>query len=240
MLRRRLPAALGGATVWVSPDAALKLLARDVASTDPLLFNMAARLTAPGAVVWDVGANVGLFALASAFHAGPRGHVLAIEADEWLAALVRRSAAGLSSRYAPVEVLSVAAADRLGLADFAIAARGRAGNHLANLSGSSQTGGERERRKVVTLTLDWLATQLPPPAVVKIDVEGAELQVLTGARQLLAAARPRLFLEVSDQNVEAVTALLHEARYRLFDAASTEPIERAAWNTLALPEETSP
>ena len=57
---------------------------------------------------------------------------------------------------------------------------------------------------------------LPPPNVIKIDVEGAELLVLQGALQLLREHHPRLLLEAHSPDLaEACTALLESMRYRV-------------------------
>jgi len=239
IVRRRLPRGLGGAALYVSPDAALKLWKRDLAQADPLLLRLAAELVAPGAVVWDVGANVGLFAFAAAYHAGPAGRVLAVEADDWLAALVRRSAAAAGPAYAPVDVLAAAVADRPGIADLWIAERGRAGNHLRNVPGSTQTGGRRETRKVVTVTLDGLLDWFPAPKLVKIDVEGAEALCLQGAGRLLSEIRPSVVCEVAAENAAVAGELFRRAGYTLFDATAApglrRPVVAPVWNTLALP-----
>jgi len=242
VLRRRLPAALGGHTLHVSPDSALKFWRAGLAEADPGLLALARELVAPGATVWDVGANVGLFAFASAFLAGRPGRVLAIEADDWLADLLRRSARDLPPAHAPVDVLAAAVAGGLGVADFLIARRGRAGSHLGSVAGSTQTGGVREMRKILTVPLDWLLDHFPAPQVVKIDVEGAEADCLAGAERLLGEVRPKLLCEVSEPNAAAVGALLARHGYTILDAAIAEaPLRQSlgtpAWSTLALPRE---
>lgn len=180
VLRRKLPPAHGGHALYVSPDAAMRLWQRDLGAVDPFLLRMAAGLVRPGMVVWDVGANVGLFAFAAAFAAGPAGRVLAVEADGWLAGLLQRSARSSPRAYARVEVLAAAVADSAGTVELCIAERGRAGNHLRSVAGSTQTGGVREVRQVTAVTLDSLLDRSPAPAVVKIDTEGAELLCLQG------------------------------------------------------------
>jgi FkbM family methyltransferase len=239
IVRRRLPAELGGAALYVSPDAALKLWKRDLAQADPLLLRLAAELAQPGDVVWDVGANVGLFAFAAAHRAGPSGRVLAVEADDWLAALLRRSAATAGPAYAPVDVLAAAVADRPGVADLWIAERGRAGNHLRSVGGSTQTGGRREVRKVVTVTLDGLLDAFAAPRLVKIDVEGAEALCLQGAEHLLSEVRPVVVCEVAEENAGTVGDRFRRHGYTLFDAAAPadrrQPLAAPVWNTLAVP-----
>jgi FkbM family methyltransferase len=198
---------------------------------------MAARLVKPGMTVWDIGANVGLFAFAAAFAAGPAGRVLAVEADNWLAELLRRSARTAPPAYAPVEVLAAAVSDTPDPVEFFIARRGRAGNHLGSVPGSTQTGGTREVRRVDAVTLDGLLARSPAPRVLKIDTEGAELLCLRGAGRLLSEARPVLLCEVGDDNATAVGRLLHDYGYTLFDAENPDgpSVGRPAWNTLAVP-----
>ncbi|MCS7269403.1 MAG: FkbM family methyltransferase, partial [Geminicoccaceae bacterium] len=107
--------------------------------------------------------------------------------------------------------------------------------------GSSQMGGVRDELLVPTVTLDQLLEASFAPELVKIDVEGEELLVLRGAERLLREVRPRLLIEVAETNAEPVTELLRAAGYRLFDAAEPgkglPPVDRAVWDTLAVPEE---
>jgi len=69
VLKRRLPAEFGAAPIFVSPDAALCFWHKDLANCDPALLDAARELVQPGDVVWDVGANVGLFSFAAAARA---------------------------------------------------------------------------------------------------------------------------------------------------------------------------
>jgi FkbM family methyltransferase len=243
VVRRRLPPAHGGRVLFVSPDAALGLWKRDLSRVDPLLLRLAAERVHAGATVWDVGANVGLFAFAAAYAAGPSGHVVAVEADDWLAGLLRRTAREPASGYAPVEVLAAAVADRPGIGELWVAARGRAGSHLSAVAGSTQTGGRREARKVVAVTLDGLLDAFAAPHLVKIDVEGAEGLCLRGAERLLSAIRPIVVCEVAADNAAEVGERLRRHGYALYDAAlpveQRKPLAVPVWNTLALPDETA-
>jgi FkbM family methyltransferase len=239
VIRRRLPPDLGGHRLYVTPDSALKLWRRDLRRADPLLLDVAAELVRAGDTVWDVGANVGLFAFAAAFLAGAEGRVLAVEADDWLTSLLRRSAGSLPAAHAPVDVLTAAVSDAVGIAELSIASRGRAGNHLIDLAGSSQTGGTREVHKVAAVTLDGLLDALPAPHVLKLDTEGAEVRCLRGAERLLATCRPKIFCEVTAENAEAAGSILRRHGYLLFDAevpaADRRPLPKPVWNTVALP-----
>jgi FkbM family methyltransferase len=192
----------------------------------------------PGHIVWDVGANQGLFSFAALAACAPNGRVVAFEPDPFLANLLCRTrrAQGAQSR---LDVLPVAVSASSGLAAFSVAAKDRALNHLTNLAGNPRSGGERERLMVVTVDLEWLAARLPPPNVVKIDVEGGELEVLEGAGdELLRRIRPTWIIEVADENAGPLTQILRDANYRLFDAAKPmNEVRTPAWNTLAVPAE---
>src|SRR5258708_3367642 len=111
VLRRRLPAEFRKLPIYVSPEAGLRYWRRDLGKADPMLCRMARELVTAGSVVWDVGANVGLFSFSAAALAGPSGSVLAIEPDLWLGQLLTRSARRIQKNgadTAPVALSSAA------------------------------------------------------------------------------------------------------------------------------------
>jgi FkbM family methyltransferase len=64
---------------------------------------------------------------------------------------------------------------------------------------------------VATAQLDSL--ELPPPTVVKIDVEGAEVEVLRGMQQALRRDRPVVVVEIHGDREQPVRTVLNEAGY---------------------------
>jgi FkbM family methyltransferase len=240
ILRRRLPSRVGGGKIYVSPDASLKFWKLNLDKTDPALFDWAKEIVKKDDVVWDIGANVGLFTFAAANLAGSKGYVIAVEADIKLADLLRRSARCLSVKSAPVDVLHVAVSDKIDIAKFVIAVRGRSTNHLEKAEGSTQTGGVRETETSVTVTLDWMLERLPPPNVLKIDVESAEHYVLQGAQKILSQIQPTILCEVHSANQRMVGEFLRSHGYTLIDLdvsrADRKSIEWPSFNTLAIPK----
>lgn len=239
IIRKRLPPDLGGGVVFCSPDALLSTWKPGWRGEQARhLFDWARWYVKPGDVIWDLGANQGLFTFAALGASGPTGRAVAFEPDPFLAGLLyrTRNAQRLAQR---LDVLPLAVAGSFGVADFSIASKDRALNHLAAFTGNPHTWGERDRLAVVTVTLEWLASQLPAPNVIKVDVEGAERAVLEGAgTDLLTRIRPAWIVEVAAEHAAALTDILRRADYRLFDASKPgRALSAPAWNTLALPAE---
>jgi FkbM family methyltransferase len=236
--RRRLPETLGGNEIYVSPSAGLRYLFRPMREIDPVLCSLAREFVRPGDVVWDLGANVGLFSFVAAYLAGPSGNIIAVEPDLWLVQLLRRSRYLQPASCAPVQIVPVAVAATVDLRVLNIACRSRSANFLAG-HGSTQSGGIAEEQTVVTVSLDWLADRLPPPRVLKVDVEGAELEVLVGGGGVLSRHYPVIICEVANERSNEVTALLQERGYRIYDGDVPQPrrqeLDRAPWTTVALP-----
>jgi FkbM family methyltransferase len=137
-------------------------------------FRAAAR---PGGVVLDVGANVGAYALLFGRWVRPGGRVYAFEPApdtfEGLAGHVRLN--GLEDVVTPVRA-AVSARSGTG----ALVADGVAGTN--RLADAVDAGAQR----VETVSIDdFCAREGIVPTLIKVDVEGAELDVLRGARETI-------------------------------------------------------
>jgi FkbM family methyltransferase len=237
VLKRRLPPEFGGARLYVTPEARLNLWRHDLRKCDPALLELAREVIKPKDVIWDIGANVGLFAFTASHFAGSAGQVYAFEPDITLVQLMRRSAAEVPASNAPVHLVPVAISDHVGLAEFRIAKR-RAANSLL-VEASLETGGVVETQIVPVFSIDSLLDRLPAPRVVKIDVEGAENLVFKGAERLLRDVKPIIIAEVTERNVEWNSQWLAGFGYRFYDADAPKcnrpQLDCMAYNTLALP-----
>ncbi|MCA9102308.1 MAG: FkbM family methyltransferase, partial [Planctomycetales bacterium] len=130
----------------------------------------------PGGTFVDVGAHVGYFTLLGARLVSNTGCVVAVEPDAGNAESLRRNLA--LNDYTHVRIEQVALGRETGTAELFIAAD--SGQHSL-LARSDQSV------KVDVRTLDdlWSSNEAPPIDVIKIDVEGAELDMLRGARDTL-------------------------------------------------------
>ncbi len=201
-IKRRLP---NGVPIYLSPDSQLKYLKSNF---DIDLSEMAEKFVTNSSVVWDVGANCGVMA----FNAAKARQILAIEADPFLAHLIQESVA---LNGVPVIVVAAAAFSRPSLAEFSIARRGRASNYLTAVGGHSQSAGERSRIVVPTITLDSLLERFDPPTFIKMDVEGAEAEVLEGAKHILTEARPIFYYEAGTSTADRCNQILTSAGYKV-------------------------
>jgi FkbM family methyltransferase len=137
----------------------------------------------PGQCVLDIGAHVGFYTLLSAVLTGPTGSVFAIEPLPRNLHYLRRHL--MLNRITNVSVIEATISDTTGLARFAVDER--------STQGRLSFSGEMEVR---VASLDALMAQgsISEPQIIKIDVEGGELDVLKGARVLLRDVRPTIFL----------------------------------------------
>jgi FkbM family methyltransferase len=151
-----------------------------------------------GATAIDVGANVGVFTVTAGLCVGEDGHVIAVEADEEyrprLCANLERNA------LENTEIIAAAAGDADGEVELIIADDGAFSSikPLVSYSGSGAT------RRIPYRRLDsiWADAGEPDVAFVKIDVEGAEVEVVDGAEQLLRQCHPALVVEVREELTE--------------------------------------
>jgi FkbM family methyltransferase len=234
-LKRRIYVNGRPVDLLVSPDAQLKYLKIGKNAFDADLISIAERYLSRESVVWDIGANVGVFTFAAAAVAD-KGTVIAVEADIWLGSLLRRSCGLTSNRDKDIRILSTAISSTDSIATFLIAKRGRASNALEEAGGYSQMGGVRERHYVPTLTLDTLLNSIPAPHFVKIDIEGAELMALQGADKLINHIRPLFYIEVGQHLAGSVMSIFRNAGYTAVNTKGDTISSIADSNTFFTPD----
>jgi FkbM family methyltransferase len=146
-----------------------------------------------GATFWDVGAHAGFFTLLGSRAVGPTGHVWAFEpapaSFERLKWAVRANGLGNTD----IRSLAVSSTD-----GEAILFEGRS-TLMATLDPTRRAGRSLE---VPCRTVDTLADELGVPDVIKVDVEGLELELLQGGRRTFAARRTRVVVELASPERE--------------------------------------
>lgn len=227
---RKLPRSLGGYTFHCDLR---DTVAREVCFTgryEPQETQLAARVLSAGMTAVDVGANWGYFTLAAAHWVGPSGRVVAFEPEPRLFRMLSSNVSRNRLRHVTTRPLAVAArAGRVDLVAFeeaggnwgtsqTVAAAGDGGCDAVGLDDQL----DREKVGIVDL--------------LKIDVEGAEGDVIEGMARGIASGRYRYVLlechadrlEARAQSIEQCVAPFVAAGYTVRAIEHTPDTHRRA------------
>jgi FkbM family methyltransferase len=158
-----------------------------------------------GDVVYDIGANAGFYSLLSSVKVGDTGYIYSFEPSPGNLQELKRHLE--LNRIKNCTVIDAAVSSANGEATFNIS-DDRCTGHLA-VHGSL---------RVRTVTLDELVTrgEIRPPNLMKIDIEGAELECLHGASNVIQEYRPIIFLATHGREIHSeCTELLAKWNYHL-------------------------
>lgn len=205
----------------------------------PLVFALALR---PDSSTIDIGAHRGAV-LADLVRLAPQGSHIAYEP-------IPELCAALADEFPKVDVRQAALSNVAGESTFThvVSAPGLSGLRQRDLPGRQET-------QTLTVRTERLDDALPEgfvPALIKVDVEGAELAVLRGAADTLRRHRPVVVFEHgagAAEHYEGDSGDLHDllashAGLRIFDLAGDGPLDRATfaglftapvWNFVACP-----
>lgn len=147
------------------------------------------RLAAQSSTIADVGAHVGYFSMIAA-HANPKAKVHSFEPVDQIHA--RLSVNVRSNGVQNVKLHQAGVSSEPGWADISVRFSGNLLSTGSTLEGGAAPDAQRKRIQLLTLDEVFAETKLD---LVKIDVEGHEMSVLRGARQVLKRDRPTLVME---------------------------------------------
>jgi FkbM family methyltransferase len=175
-------------------------------------------LVRPGEVVVDVGAAWGLYACRLARSVGRQGKVHAFEPNPTYQRPLQR----LARRFPQLQVHSVALSSQAGDATLHVPhIADRMVDEMATLVPPRRRDWEVGTRARVTVRRldDVVEAEKGPVAFVKCDVEGHELEVMDGGKEVLSS-RPTILMEIEqrhhDEPISQVFARLEQLGYRLF------------------------
>jgi FkbM family methyltransferase len=127
---------------------------------------------------FDIGANIGYYTKFLSSRVGATGKVIAVEPMPRALLLLTRN------KTANAEIVPAAIGP----------AAGRAELHEMSSLDTSFVDFRRANGAVSVVTIDELSNRYGPPDLIKLDVEGAELQALEGACETLTSASPPLVM----------------------------------------------
>jgi FkbM family methyltransferase len=170
---------------------------------EPLATSLIEQHVRPGMTVVEVGANIGYYALLETRLVGSGGKVIAIEP-------VPRNVEGLrrnvrNNGRTNIEVHQLAIADRNGTLPMYLSARSNWHSLLPTPSA--------ETCMVPVSTLDDFLFSAPPDSVdlIRMDVEGYEIEIIKGMQRVLSVYDPYLLIEIHPDVVgsQAIIDYLH-------------------------------
>lgn len=204
------------------------------------------RLLFPGAVVFDIGANIGIYTLAAATAVGPTGQVHAFEPNPRLARLAGMSAS-VNGFADFVQVHQLALSDCSGEAELKFHHFHSGGATLGKFAPPDTRiwhGRESASITCQTKRADDLFPDLAKVDVIKMDVEGYEGHVVQGMRELLQRSPDvKMMIEwcpgmLDRSGVSAVetASLLRELGFRPWQMLHEGRINEASWDDLVRPD----
>lgn len=162
------------------------------------------RELSPGDIFFDVGANVGYYSILASRLVGQNGIVAAFEPLVKNLVFLQRHIE--LNDALNIRIFPFAVSDSTGISGFA------AGDDRA--MGRLVDEGVARTTLVPTVTIDDITGSGLRPTVMKIDVEGAEIAVLNGARRVIEKYRPKIFLSTHSAELrESCLRLLSTAGY---------------------------
>jgi FkbM family methyltransferase len=160
-------------------------------------------------VVVDIGAHIGKYSIEASKLVGDKGVVVAIEAIPNNYNIIKKNIE-LNS-LGNIKVFNLAAWDSECTIKFMVGSTSATSNisrynyRQGSIEVSAMPIDKLLIEQLKLLHVDWL----------KIDVEGAEYQVLSGLKQTLLNFKPKIIVEIWSQNIDKVQNLLKECNYRI-------------------------
>jgi FkbM family methyltransferase len=199
---------------------------------EPSTMRALARLIRPGTSVFDIGANVGVHTVHMAHLVGPQGKVFAFEPTTFAFRKMQYNLAlnpGLPERVVATNCfLGPANSESAPTAVYSSwPLKGGASLHPKHLGQPMPTNG------VASLSVDEFLAERgnPPIALVKLDVDGYECDVLAGATLMMQRDRPIFVMEIAPYALEEhgkslgdMFAYFTPLGYRFFDERVDQPL----------------
>lgn len=159
-------------------------------------------------VIYDIGAHIGYHTLCFAQMVGDKGQVYAFEPSKDHVDRIKKQFEKNRDLERICKLFTVALGSFNGETDFSTCKQIEDGlssmSHInvdslyANVDSLSSEANEEFVKRVPIFTLDdfFKANKLRKPDIIKIDVEGAENEVLLGSAEVIGEYRPKLLIEV--------------------------------------------
>jgi len=199
---------------------------------EPWIADVVRNHVKPGMSVVEVGANVGFYSLLIARAVSPTGKLRSFEANPHLATLVQQNLHinGHDPYSESVLVSAMAVADTEGPRKFYTFDAYKGGSSLLDVA--SVGADQRAEIEVPCTTLDIALADFGPIDFMKIDAEGAEIMILTGAAEVIRRS-PNMRMVIEFQPKQELYDLLTGHGFKISPITIDKPLAPASFAEMA-------
>ena len=194
-------------------------------------------LVNPGDVCIDVGAAAGLYTVALSRLSGPDGRVHSVEPLPFANFSVARLVSAWQATNVCRHVVALGARPGVGIMHVPLGRHGlvTGRSFLSGSAAGPDPNVEFASQMAVTVSIDTLDAlcvreRIDRLQFIKIDVEGAELQVMEGGKQVIADSRPMILVEVEARHTARYQRTPGEVMAWMFDRGYTMHTWQRGWH----------
>lgn len=194
-------------------------------SFDKFIFDYLKNIQLEGKTIYDIGTHIGFHSLSFAVIVGEKGSVISFEPNPFNIERFKAILAKNTDLAQRIKLCEAAVSNNNGQEEFFFSDNVEGGASSGGFIDSAETPwgrgvySEFKEMPVKTIRLDDLEAEMgikEKPAVMKIDVEGAEGLVLAGGREILKNYGPVILMEVhSTINMYYIMDILKDLNYAI-------------------------
>ena len=161
-------------------------------------------------VVLDIGANQGIYSIAFSKLTGPQGKVIAIEPFAEMNEILKKNI--ITNSLNNIKIFQCVVSDNVGY-EFLDTSKGIVSSSIV------KKFSDKNVLKIKSITIDDVAKGYTNISLIKLDIEGAELKALNGAKETLDKWRPTLSVEIDQDTFDEINNFLKGYGYKpyIFD-----------------------
>jgi FkbM family methyltransferase len=228
LVKNRIYTSRSGLTKGLKLKGGLGFIPRQLSSEEKFLLG----LDINGQTIYDIGGAAGIFTIFFARSVGKNGKVITFEPNPWNCNMIFEHLK--LNNLDNVEVQQIALGKKREKGTLAVRqSETGTGSLQEDIKASilQEKGAETIQVEIDTLDNQIATNNLPKPDFVKIDVEGLEMDVLDGMREIIKNYKPKLFIEIHGvdvqrkiENVQRVVDFLIAREYSIYHIESGDLI----------------